>query len=200
MSSEDGPEKSGGGSAVPPEPSRGQEMSSRLFQRLRSSGVTGKRLNESGGLSPEMTAVVAASKPPDFGEGGQEGPQRFFAGKRVEQKPGSPRASPRKTLRETREPLTESIHGGWVTVIRMMDDVGWGPVMDRVDDFVRSLTLTELAEQFKDPRIELIEEVIAFWEAQEVPEDTLLTARLKTHEDAAAAFCAYVASFQKAKG
>lgn len=94
---------------------------------------------------------------------------------------------------------SEGVSPGWDPILRMMNDIGWGTVMERVKSFVKGLTLMEVAEKFRDPDKALIEKVIQNWRDQPVPKETLTSPRLQTVPEAAAAFCVYVSGFREGR-
>lgn len=171
------------------------DLSSKLFRRLKKDGVTKKHL---GGV--DLHEGAGKISPLDFDDTSPlPGPPRFHAGKRVDpEHPGSFG----QTSRSSRPLLIEGSHGtrvspGWKTILRMMEDIGWDIVLERVRSFVRGLSLTEVAQRFQAPPEDLVEVILQSWRDAGIHKEELISSRLQSVPETAAALIVYVNEFGK---
>lgn len=169
-------------------PRRGEDPSSTLFRRLKKEGITEARM---AGVSLSPTSPPTSGVDiKQFDDAPDPKQPRLFAGKPV----GTSSPSP---LRESKS-SKGGYHSGWGTTIRMMEDIGWEIVLTRVQEFVDTLTLTEVAQKFQSPQDDLVEAVIQSWRDNKVAKEDIVSPKLQTVQDAAHAFCVYVTKFQEA--
>lgn len=124
-----------------------------------------------------------------------QGKIKFHAGKRV----GS---GQQLTLESQTAPSARrggSISPGWPMILRMMEDIGWDIVLERVRSFVRDLTLTEVAQKFQAPSEDLTETILQSWRDAGLHKEELISSRLQTVPEVATALVVYVNEFQGEK-
>ena len=161
-----------------PLPAKSVDMSSKLFRRLKQDGATSKR---NGG----RRLMEAVPTPPSLDDDAPpKGPAKFHAGKRV--------------TGEVQESRVRRVGASNLApYLRMFEDIGWDLVLDRVRDFVKHLSLTEVAQKFQAPQESLIEEVLQSWRDAGLHKEELISSRLQSVPETAAALIVYVNEFQQ---